>query len=295
MAKGGVNPAAGQYGVNPMNNAAQGMSEAFNAQSGALNASNSFYGSQGAGQYDANTQANPNTIQSGMGSYQNQYNNDVVDTTTAQMNQNLAMQQNATGADASRAGAFGGARHGIVEATNASQTNDAIGRMTAQQQQQGFRDAANMSGQDINNRMNVGAQNQGAMNAAGQFNAGQSGNMVQQGFSNATQAAQGMGSLAGQSYGMGSDINAQQMQAGGMAQQLNQMLLNNGSGMYDQWANQPTTMLNQRLAALGQNPMNNSGTQTSTQSIDPGWGATAGNLIGAAGSAFRFNPITFGG
>lgn len=308
MAKGGQ--AQGQnYGVNPMNNSAQGMSEAFNTQSQAMAGSNNYFGGNNgqpqAAQYSATNQAGPQTIQSGMGGYQNQYDNDVIDTTTNLMNQNLAMQQDMTGAQASNAGAFGGARHGLVEATNASQTNEAIGRMSAQQRSQGFRDAANMSGQDISNQMNVGSQNANAMNQAGQFNANSQNQIgqfnanrgdsnAQQQFNNASQGSQNMSSMANQSYNIGNNINSNQMQAGGMAQQLNQVLMNNGGNMFSQYANQPNAMLQQRLQALGQNPMNNSGTQTSTQSVDPGWGATLGNTIGAAGNAFSFNPISFG-
>lgn len=209
--KGGGNAAgsAGRYGVNPMNNAATGMQDMFrmlqqaggsiqNTQAQTYNPATGqaqgynpaqsqaagYTAAQGAAQgydatgmgagqgYTANQQAMPDMIRSLMGSYQNPYEDEVVGRTTDNMQRSLQEMQNRNGAAASAAGAFGGSRHGITEAVTNAEGLRGIGDMTAQLRQQGFDTAAGLAGQDIANRMQVGGQNQQAVNNAMQFTAG---------------------------------------------------------------------------------------------------------------------------
>lgn len=124
-----------------------------------------------AAQYQAGMQQGPENISALMGNYQNPYEAQVIQNTTANMDRQRQMMQEQNAAAASAAGAFGGARHGLVEATTNAEVNRNIGDMTAQLRQQGFDTAAGLAGQDIANRMSVRGQNQAALNAAGQFNA----------------------------------------------------------------------------------------------------------------------------
>jgi hypothetical protein len=234
MAKGGQAQAQQQYGVNPYQQASQGMQQAYN------------------------TAGNVGTIAQGMGAYQNPYQQQVIDRTAADMNRNLGMQQQATKAAAINSGAFGGGRHGLVEAENMAQTNRAIGDMSAQMNQQGFNTAGQFAGQDIANRYNQAGM---------------------------------LGNLAGQSFGMGNTINQNQLASGTLGQQLNQQLLDQSSGMFGAYSGTPAQQLQMRLAALGMSPLSGNTTGTATQTTQPGMGEIFGNLLGAAGSIVGMNPF----
>jgi hypothetical protein len=386
----------GTYNPTMMGGAAQSQAQGYGASVAGIagTTAQGFDAAQGnaamstAQGYDPSLQSNAQDISTGISQYQNPYQQQVIDNTAADMNRNLAMQQNQTGADASAAGAFGGSRHGLVEAENMAQTNRAIGDMSAANNAQGFNTAAALAGQDISNDLSVASQNQNASNQSGQFgaasqnannqfNAGnnqamnmqntmnqqqssqfgagaqntanqynasnqQQGNQFNAGASNAAdqfgasannansqynagnrqqgyladqnaqnQAAQfnagstsnnmnsmfqnqlaaggQLGDLASNSFGMGNQISNNQMNSGGMTQALQQQIMDQGQGMYDQWAQQPENILQMRLASLGMNPLNNA--TTTTNQSDPGWGSTFGNLLGAAGNAFSFAPI----
>lgn len=212
--KGGAS--AQQYGANPYNNAAQGMTQAFNAMSGlgqqvaqqgatpnlataataaavpgvqgqqaqAMNMQAAAYNpamaqaaqanahqTQGAN-YNAAMQSGPQTIASQMGTYQNPYEDQVVQSTTDQVMRALQQTQMGNGDAAIAAGAFGGGRHGLVEATTNAEALRNIGDLTGQLRSQGFNTAAGLAGQDIANTMSVNAQNQAALNTQRQFGAG---------------------------------------------------------------------------------------------------------------------------
>jgi hypothetical protein len=215
MSKGGNSSKGGaqQYGVNPMQNAASGLQQAFTGTQNAMNANQGF-GAQGFGQYDpammqaatagnaqgynaqqagpaqgfnaaqtgpaqgfdatsyqAMMQNAPGMIASGMSNYQNPYESQVIGNTTADMQKANQVQQEQIRAQAAAAGAFGGGRHGLVEATSNNDNLKSIGDMSAQMRAQGFNTAAQLSGQDIANQMTVGGQNQAAGNQASQYNA----------------------------------------------------------------------------------------------------------------------------
>lgn len=217
MSGGGKGGAVQNIGVNPMTNAANGMQGAFQALQGAAGQigqqqaqgyspvtgqaqqyspsqmqASGYNAAQGAAQgynaaqmqgvgYGAQQQQSPEDIRALMGNYQNPYETEVVDRTTANMQRTTQMQQEQNAAAASAAGAFGGGRHGVVEAMTNAEGQRNIGDMTAQLRQQGFDTAAGLAGQDISNRMSVRGQNQQAENAARQFTAG---NQQQAGMAN---------------------------------------------------------------------------------------------------------------
>lgn len=149
-----------------------------NMDAAGYNASNMNAANQGAAQgfnaagYNAANQQGPQSIASLMDRYTNPYENQVVDRTTAQMQKDRDMAQQQNRANAAASGAFGGGRHGVVEAVTNAETNQQIGDMAANMRHQGFNTAAGLAGQDIGNTMQVNSQNQAAQNAQRAFNAG---------------------------------------------------------------------------------------------------------------------------
>jgi hypothetical protein len=127
------------------------------------------------------------------------------------MARQAAMQQNTLGAQASRAGAFGGSRHGVAEGTMLGDYGRAFGDIAANQRQAGFNTALGA------------AQNQQGI---------QSG-------------------LASQGFGFGQQINQQQMQQGTQQQALIQSLINAAQGQYGGFTGAPQQSLTLPLAALG--------------------------------------------
>lgn len=215
-----------------------------------------------------------------MDRFQNPYTNQVINRTRNNMLDTMEQNLDQVGAQASRAGAFGGARHGLVEATTRTDAMRDIGDMTAQLRDQGFNTAAGLAGQEANNILGVRAANQNSRNAM---------------WDRRMNAAGGLANTAQAGFGMGTNLMDRQMQQGGMAQQLQQMIMQQGQDLFTQYTAQPEKLLELRLKSLGMNPLNTA--TTSTQTTNPGWGAMFGNLIGAAGNALSFTPITlpFGG
>lgn len=137
--------------------------------------------------------------------------------------------------------------------------------------------------------------NMDAINANRQFNATQGMGYANQNFNNMMGLANALGNMSQASYNVGSNIAGNQMQAGGMSQQLMQQILGAGQSGFGQLTGTPQQLLQLRLAALGINPLNNATTTSATQTNNPGWGAMFGNLLGAAGNMFSFSPISLGG
>jgi hypothetical protein len=166
--------------------------------------------------------------------FQNPYNQQVIDTTMADLERQRLMQQNQLGAQATAARAFGGSRQGIAEA----ETNRAFaqqgGQLAAQLRQQGF-----------NTALGAAQGQQGQQLAA----AGQLGNLAQQGFN------------------MGQSINQQQQQFGTMQQAINQALIDAARAQYRGFTGAPMASLSAPLAAVG---AANMGQNTSTQTQRPG-------------------------
>lgn len=177
-------------------------------------------------------------IAAGMGMYQNPFENQVMNQFQNDLGRQTAIQQTQNQAAAANAGAFGGSRHGLVEA----QTNEAaqrnLGTFSANLRNQGFNQMANLSNQDIQNRMNAG---QGLFAGAG-LSSG----------------------IAGQQFGMGQDIANQQFQQGAVQQGMNQMLLDQARQMFQQYTNQPQNLLDLRSSAASLSPLNQMQSQTSS-------------------------------
>ena len=187
----------------------------------------------GAGtQYAAPTLAGAN-----LAPYQNPYQQNVIDNSINDMDRARQMTMNQTGAQATSAGAFGGSRHGLVEAEGNRNFMDRAGNLSAQLNQQGFQNAQQGAQFDIGNNMQ--SQNM-RMGAAGQ-----------------------LGGLAGQAFQTGRDINSDMARDGLMQQGLTQQLIDAARGQFGGFTGAPQQALNLPLAALGATP--NVGSQTQTQ------------------------------
>ena len=163
---------------------------------------------QAAGAYNAALQG-PN-----IGQFMNPYTSEVIGRTGMDMARQAQMAQNTLGAEASRAGAFGGSRHGVAQGTMLGDYGRAFGDIAAQQRQQGFNTA-------------LGA-------AQGQ--------------------QQMLSQLAGQGFGFGQQIGQQQMQQGTLQQGLMQSLIDAARSQYGGYTGAPMASLSAPMAALGAVP-----------------------------------------
>ena len=172
---------------------------------------------QAAGAYNAALQG-PN-----IGQFMNPYTSEVIGRTGMDMARQAQMAQNTLGAEATRAGAFGGSRHGVAQGTMLGDYGRAFGDIAAQQRQQGF-----------NTALSAG-QNQQQM----------------------------LSQLAGQGFGFGQQIGQQQMQQGTMQQGLMQSLIDAARSQYGGYTGAPMASLSAPMAALGAANMNQSTTTQS--------------------------------
>jgi hypothetical protein len=241
----------------------------------------------------ASITSDPNAIRSGVNGYMNPYENDVIRRTANDV-QNLTQQQlNDVGAKASGMGAFGGSRHGLVEATTMSEAQKNIGDISANMRNQGYNTALQYSAQDIANQQaaqqfnanqrqnmtlaNMGAvntargANAGAHNAAGQYNAGARLAANQFDAQHGLNQAQILGQLAGQGqqlgqqyFDVGTAVNAIQGQQGQQQQNLIQQIMNNASGQFQGYVNQPTNILSMLSSIASGSPLNQATSTTST-------------------------------
>lgn len=91
--------------------------------------------------------------QTDLGQYMNPYQQQVIDNSTRDLNRARQMAQGDIAGRAAAAGAFGGSRHGLVEAENNRNFAQTVADLSAQQRAASFDNAQNMAQQDIQNRM----------------------------------------------------------------------------------------------------------------------------------------------
>jgi len=174
---------------------------------------------QSAGAYtQALDKAATPTAMGDVSQYYNPYESQVVDTTLADIERSRLMAQNQLGAQATQAKAYGGSRQGIAEAeTNRAYANEAA-KTAAQLRQQGFTQAQNVAMGDVGLGLSQ---------------------------------AQQLGSLSNLGFGMGQDVQQQQMQQGLQQQVLNQALIDAAKQQYSGYTGAPMQSLQAPLAALG--------------------------------------------
>ena len=139
--------------------------------------------------------------------YMNPYTQSVIDTTMADLDKARQQALNSTGAAATAGGAFGGDRHGIMEAQNNADFMDQVARSSAQLRNQGYQNAQAAAMGDVNAlnqsyasnagmAQQAGLANQAAQNARSQFVGGTANqNAMQTGLANqqASNAAKALG------------------------------------------------------------------------------------------------------
>jgi len=194
--------------------------------------------------------------------YTNPYESQVVQQTMRDIGTAQEQALNLQGAQAQRAGAFGGSRQGIAEAETrlgyGQQALDAASRL----RQQGYQTALGLAGQD------VGAQTAASQFAAQQQASAQAQNLAAQQAAMGTRlgAAQQLAGLGQQAFGTGQAIQQQQMQQGLLQQMLQQSLIDAAKAQYAGYTGAPSAALAAPLAALGATPSQS----TTTQSMQPG-------------------------
>jgi hypothetical protein len=154
--------------------------------------------------------------------YQNPYTQQVIDATAADTLRNAQIGMNALDTQASRAGAFGGSRHGVAQAEMGRGVAQMLGQQAAGLRQAGFENAQRAAQFDI-------AQNQAA--------------------------AQQLANIGQQGFGMGQTIQQNLMQQGNQQQAMQQALLDAAKTQYGLYQQQPLSSLGYVSAALGATPV----------------------------------------
>jgi hypothetical protein len=232
---------------------------------------------------------------SDLSAYTNPYESQVIDQSLADIERSRLMQQNQLGAQASRAGAFGGSRQAIAEAETNRAFAEQAARTASSLRQAGFTQAQQMAQQDIGTAQQAALANQQANLQAGTTTAGfgQQSNLANQAVSNAAsqfgaqqgmaaqlanqaasmQANQGrlgaaaqMGLLGQQAFNTSGAIQDRQQREGLMQQGLQQSIIDAARNQFRGYANAPNVALAAPLAAIGVTPY----PQSSSTSRSPG-------------------------
>ena len=193
--------------------------------------------------------------------YMNPYTSQVIDTTMADLNRSRQMVQNQNGQAASAAGAFGGSRHGILEAETNRGFADQAGQLAAGLRQDAFNNAQGAAQFDINNVLQTRTNNMNARNTARQFNATQMGQQQDRQLGAASQLA----SIGNLGFGMGQQIAGQQAQQGQQQQALQQAIINAAQGQFGGFTGAPSSSLQALVAALSGSPGNSAQSQTTSR------------------------------
>ena len=227
--------------------------------------------------------------------YMNPYESQVVGQALSDLERSRQMQQNVLGAQATRAGAFGGSRQGIAEAETNRAFAEQAARTAGQLRQSGFMQAQQAAQQDIATRLaaeqanqqaalqagmtsaqlqqQANLQNQQAQQQAAQFGA-QQGMTAQQlnqmaGLQGAQQRMGAAGQLAGLAstgYGIYQDIGRTMAQQGAQQRALEQALYDQAMRQYQGFMGAPAASAGMLTGAL---PNIRTGEMTQTSSYRP--------------------------
>lgn len=200
-------------------------------------------GMQVAGQTAAQgTQYRPMAVQAGqvagtdLSAYTNPYETQVVDQSLADMERARQMQQNVSDFQMGQAGAFGGSRHGIAQAESNRNFYDRAGAMASGLRQQGFQQAQNLAGQDIQRTLQADLANQQAdLTGASQRLA----------------AGGQLSNIANLGFGMGRDIQSDIMKQGTLQQMMQQQLIDAGKQQFEGYVGRPMDTIGILSQALG--------------------------------------------
>ena len=245
-----------QLGGNVFQQAQTGLAQGMGAQqaAGAVAGQQAFQPMQTGPMTVANTN---------LDQYTNPMTNMVVGNLARDMGKAMQIGSNQLGAAASRANAFGGARHGVAQGTMMQGLGKDFLNTAAQMRRQDVQTAQQLAQQDVQNRL---AANQARLNAASQL-AGYGTNIA-----NIGQAG----------YGMGRQMTQDQFNMGLVQQAMNQKLMDQAQAQYQGYQQAPANQAQLLMSSVGAVPV----PQTTTQSRQLGlmdyltFGATAGGLGG---------------
>ena len=193
------------------------------------------------------------------GTYMYPYTSDVIDRTSADMQRQGQMGLRDIGAKAAGQGAFGGARHGLAEATLMGEVNKNLGDTAARLRSDGFNTSMGLAGQDIQNQF---------------------------------RGADAMGGIGREALAVGQNLTGVQSQNGQTVQGISDALIGQAAGMFDRYTGNPLDSVTSVLGALSGNPLASTGTQTGTAT--PGTKSKLGGALGLAGRVAAA-PATGGG
>lgn len=153
--------------------------------------------------------------------YMNPYTRNVIGGLQSAAGQNYQMMNNALGAEATRAGAFGGSRHGVAQGQMAADIQRDLNSQIGNLMYSGYGDAMSRAAADQQMRMN---------------------------------AANQLSNLSNLGFGMGRTINNDMMVQGAMQQALQQEAMDKAAAQYAGYQQSPYTALTAMTAALGGTP-----------------------------------------
>lgn len=252
---------AGGTASQQYNNAATGYQGYFNAANQGLNTANQ---NNQAGQVSG-----PNYNSANIQNFMNPYQQNVIDQGVRQIGEGINSQRLNNQSRAAQAGAFGGARHGVVDAeaqkTGAQSLSDFVGTQLSQ----GFNQAVNQ----YNTNFGQGLQ------ATNQNNQAKAQNFNQQ------------NSLSQLLYNMGNSDSQNQLAAGNANLNLGNVITQQEQAQKDNAYNKgyidrrdrPIDIYDRLMGINSMQPINRTSTSTGTQSQSGGW---LGPALGAAGSIF---------
>lgn len=159
------------------------------------------------------------------GAYMNPYQQNVIGGLRQEAGRNYDMMSNQIGAEATRAGAFGGSRHGVAQGTMAGDIQRNLNQQIGQLQYQGYNDALSRAAQD--QQMRLGASSQ------------------------LTGQAQALSGIGQGMYDMSRQANLDMQQAGLQQQAINQAIIDAAKGQYAGYTGAPAAALSYLGQALG--------------------------------------------
>jgi len=169
--------------------------------------------------------------------YMNPYQQNVIGGLQQNATQNYQTMANQLGAEATRAGAFGGSRHGVAQGQMAADVQRDLNQQIGNMMYSGYNNALSQAQADQNMRM--GAANQ-------------------------------LANLSNLGFGMGQQINNQMMVQGAMQQALQQQAMDKAAQQYTGYQQSPYQALSAMTSAVSGTPYPQSSTQTSTQNTQRG-------------------------
>jgi len=202
----------------------------------------------------------------------NPYTNEVIQANEADILRGAQMGINNLGAQAQAARAFGGSRHGVMEAELGRNVAQQLAQSSAGLRQAGYATAQQNALQDIQNQM-----------AAQQYNVGAGLQGQQQRLAAANQLA----NISNLGFGMGQTVQQNLMQQGALQQGVQQALIDAAKQQYAGYTGAPAASINYLSNAIGATPTGG----TTTQSGSPGLFNMLSTIAGIAAQAGAFSDV----